>query len=51
MAKSKKMSKGGVTGAAMKAVGRNMARAENQSGTMRGAGAATKGKKISSKMG
>lgn len=50
--------KGGVSGAAMKAVGRNMARAENQKGSssapkkyagggqVRGTGAAVKGTKF-----
>lgn len=49
----KKMAKGGVTGVAMKAVGRNMARAENQSkGTkVRGTGIAVKGTGASAKMG
>lgn len=59
-----KMAKGGATNADMKSVGRNMARAKTQEspmsktkmkfasgGKMRGGGAATKGLKISSKMG
>lgn len=50
---AKKMSKGGATNANMKSMGRNLARAAAQTGggKMRGAGAATKGTKISAKMG
>ena len=63
-AKVIKMAKGGVTNADMGKMGRGLAKAKNQSsptsktkmkfasgGVMRGAGAATKGTKISSKMG
>lgn len=50
-AKSAKMAKGGVTNEALGSMGRNEARAANQGGKMRGGGAATKGLKISSKMG
>lgn len=52
-AKIVKMSKGGAANADMKTMGRNLARAKAQetSGKMRGGGAATKGLKISSKMG
>jgi len=63
-AKVVKMAKGGTTNTDMKSMGRNLARAKNQSspmsktkmkfasgGVMRGAGAAIKGTKISSKMG
>ena len=59
-----KMAKGGVTNKDMGTMGRGLAKAKNQSspmsktkskfasgGVMRGAGAATKGTKISSKMG
>lgn len=52
-AKIVKMSKGGATNANMKSMGRNLARAAAQEGSakVRGGGAATKGLKISSKMG
>ena len=59
----KKSAKGGATNSNMKAMGRNLARAASQKssasakgkfasgGVIRGGGAATKGLKISSKMG
>ena len=63
-AKIVKMAKGGATNKDMGTMGRNLARAKTQEspmsktkmkfasgGVMRGAGAATKGTKISSKMG
>jgi hypothetical protein len=52
-AKIVKMSKGGATNKDMGSMGRNLARAAAQTsgGKMRGAGAATKGTKISAKMG
>ena len=52
-AKIVKMSKGGATNADMGKMGRNLARAAAQKGSakVRGGGAATKGLKISSKMG
>ena len=54
MIKAKAKAKGkdvGVSNKMLGAFGRNPARAANQSGKMKGGGAATKGLKISKKMG